>query len=80
MGMTDPVLGLAAALLILGDAGCFFEKNAQFFRFGFDQAGNHALLDNRVAAWTQSGAEEDIGNIAAPAFGIIQIIIRRTIA
>jgi hypothetical protein len=30
-GVVQAVLGLAAALLVLGDAGGFFQEDAQFF-------------------------------------------------
>ncbi len=50
VGAADTVFGLAAALLVLGDAGRFFNEITQVFGLGFDQLGDHALLDDRVAA------------------------------
>jgi len=44
MGAADTVFGLATALLVLGDAGSFFDKVTQVFGLGFDQLGDHALL------------------------------------
>src|SRR5690606_34841748 len=49
-------------------------------RFGFDQARDHALLDNGVGARTKAGAEEDVGNVFTAAFGSVQEIGRLTIA
>lgn len=37
VGTADAVFGLAAALLVLGDAGRFFDKVTQVFGLGFDQ-------------------------------------------
>src|SRR5690606_4473435 len=37
-----------------------------------DQLGDHALFDDRVAARPQTGAQEDVGDVAAPAFGAVQ--------
>src|SRR3990167_8806513 len=74
MGAADAVLGFAAALLVLGDAGRFLDKVTQVFRLGFDQLADHALLDDRVAARAQAGAEEDVGNVAATALGAVKEI------
>ena len=54
VGMPDPVFGFAAPLLVLGDAGRFFEVDAQIFRLRFDELTDHALLDDRVTARRQS--------------------------
>ncbi|MNX42484.1 hypothetical protein D3C86_729080 [compost metagenome] len=74
MGAADAVFGLAAALFIFRDAGRFFDEVAQVFRLGFDQLGDHPLLDDRVTARAQTGAEEDIGDVATPAFGAVEVI------
>ena len=50
VGTTDAALGLAAALLVLGDAGGFLDEVAQVLGLGLDQLGDHPLLDDRVAA------------------------------
>ena len=39
-----------------GDACCFFDEDAQFFGFGFDDAADHALFDDGVAARADAGA------------------------
>ncbi len=75
VGAANAVFGLAAAILVAGDTGGFFDKQPQVFRFGFDQAGNHALLDDRVAARPEAGAHEDIGNVAAAALGAVEEIL-----
>ena len=46
----DPVLGLLAALLVLGDAGGFLQEAPQLFGLRLDESRDHALLDDRVAA------------------------------
>ena len=74
VGTANAVFGLATALLVLGDAGCFFDKIAQVFGLGLDQLGDHALFDDRVAARPQARTEEDIGNITTPAFGAVEVI------
>src|SRR3989338_7242894 len=80
MGAADAVLGLAATFLVLGDAGGFFDKVTQIFRLGFDQLADHALLDDRVAARPQAGAEEDVGDVAATALGTVEEIGVLTVA
>src|SRR5690606_21895600 len=49
-------------------------RPAQFLGLGFNQARNHALLDNGVAARAEAGAEENIGNIAAATLGAIEVV------
>src|SRR5690606_28194019 len=67
--------GFLAALLVLGDASGFFQIHAQVFRTRLDDLADHALLDDRVAARTKPGAEEQIGDIPAAALGAVQIIV-----
>ena len=72
VGAADTVFSLAAALLVFGDASRFFDKVAQVFGLGFDQLGDHALLDDRVAARAQASAKEDIGDIATATLGAVE--------
>ena len=51
-------LGFAAALLVLGDARGLLEEHAQLLGLRLDDARDHALLDDRVAARAEAGAEE----------------------
>ncbi len=74
--MADAVFGLPASLLVFGDPGGLFEKHPQIFGARLDQAGYHALLDDRVAARSQAGAEEEIGDIPAAAAHPVEIIER----
>jgi len=74
VGTADTVFSLAAALLVLGNARRLFDKVAQIFRLGLDQLGDHALLDDRVAARPQPRTEEDIGNVTTTALGAIEVI------
>ena len=75
LGATNTVFGFAAAILVAGNTGCFFDEQAQFFRLGFDQPRNHALLDDRVAARAKAGAHKDVGNVAATALGAIEEVL-----
>ena len=72
MGSANTIFSFAAALLVLGDTGRLFDEVAQVFRLGLDQLGDHALLDDRVAAWPQPGAQEDIGDVAPTTFHAIE--------
>src|SRR5690606_33572669 len=72
LGAADAALGLAAALLVLGDAGGFLDEITQILGLGLDQLADHALLDDRVAARAQAGAEEDVGDVAAAALGAVE--------
>ncbi|KAG1267514.1 hypothetical protein G6F65_013909 [Rhizopus arrhizus] len=59
------VFGLAAAFLVARHAGRFFQEPPQFFRTRLDQAVDHALADDGVAASAQAGAQEDVVDVAA---------------
>ena len=63
--MADAVLRLAAALLVPGDAGGLLEEGAQVVGPRLDDARDHALLDDRVAARAQAGAEEQLRDVLA---------------
>jgi hypothetical protein len=78
--MRDAILGLAAALLVLGDAGRLFEEGAQLFGARFDHARDHTLLDDRVAARAEPGAEEQLGDVLAAAACAIQEVGRGPVA
>nr|GFC57024.1 hypothetical protein [Tanacetum cinerariifolium] len=74
VGAADPVFGVATALLVFGNARRFFDEVTQVLRLGFDQLGDHALLDDRIAARAEAGAEEDVGDVATTALGAVQVI------
>ncbi len=74
VGAPDTGLGFTTALLVFGDAGGLFDEVAQIFGTRLDQFGDHPLLDDRIAARAQPGAEEDIGDIPAPALGTVEVI------
>jgi hypothetical protein len=50
LSAADPAFGFAAALLVFGDARRLFDEIAQLFWLGLDELGDHALLDDRIAA------------------------------
>ena len=56
----EAVLGLAPPLLVLGDARRLLEEDAQLLGLRLDHARDHALLDDRVGARAEAGAEEDV--------------------
>ena len=70
------VLCLASPLPELGDTCRLLEEHAQFFRFRLDQARDHALLDDRVCPWTETGPEKQRGDVFAAATRVVQIVIR----
>ena len=71
----DPAFGFLAPLLVLGDARRFFQIPTQFIRMCRDDLRDHALLDDRVAARAQTGAEEQIGDVAAAATPAVEEIL-----
>ena len=73
-------LGFLAPFLVLGDAGGLFQVHAQIVRRGLDDLRDHALLDDRVGTRTQTGAQEQIGDVAAATFGAVQPVLRLAVA
>ena len=79
-GVADARFGFLAALLVLGDAGGFLQVDAQVFRPRLDDLADHALLDDRVAARAQAGAEEQVGDVAAAALGAVEVVVALAVA
>src|SRR5690606_14910572 len=73
-GVADAGLGLLAAFLVLGDARGFLQVDAQFLGPGVDDLRDHALLDDRVAAWAKASAEEQVGDVAAAALAAVEVV------
>ncbi len=78
--MADAGLGFLAAFLVLGDAGGFLQVDAQILGPGLDDLADHALLDDRVAARPQAGAEEQVGDVAAAALGAVEVVVALAVA
>ena len=78
--VVDAVLGLAPPLLVLRDAGRLLEKRAQLLGLRLDEAGDHALLDDRVAVRADAGAEQDVRDVFAAATRVVQVILRSAVA
>lgn len=79
-GVAQAVFGFAAAFFVFGYAGGFFDVGAQFFGTGFDDAGDHALFDYGVAACTDAGAEEEIGDVAAAHLLAVDVVAGLSLA
>ena len=76
----DAALGLAAALLVAGDAGGLLEERAHLVGPCLDDARDHVLLDDRVAARTEAGAEEELRDVLAATARAVQEVRRRAVA
>jgi len=79
-GVGEAVLGLAAALLVFGDAGRLLEEEAQLLGLGLDDARDHALLDDGVGARTQAGAHEKVDHVAPAHVHIVDVVGRLAVA
>ena len=79
-GVFEPVLGLAAALFVLADAGRFFQEQAQFFGPGFDDAADRALADDGVGPRPQAGAQKHILHIAPAHRLVVDVVAAAAVA
>ena len=75
-----PGLGLAAALLVLGDTGGLFQKDSQFLRLRLDDPGNHPLPNDCVGPRAKPRSKENILDIAPPGGQVVDVIAGRAIA
>ncbi len=75
-----PAFGLLAPLLVLRDARRLLEEHAQLFRLRLDHARDHSLLDDRVGAGAETGAEEKIVDVAAAHRDVVDVIGRVAVA
>src|SRR5262249_25799601 len=75
-GVADAGFGFSAPLFVLWDGRRFLEIDGQLFRLSIAHLAVHPLFDDRVAARTEAGAEEDVHDVAAPALRAVQEILR----
>jgi hypothetical protein len=78
--VADAQLGLAPAVLVARDSGSLLEVAAHLFGARFDEARDHALLDDGIAAWPEARAEKEVRDVLAPAAGTVQVITRGAVA
>ena len=78
--VAHPVLGLAAAFLVLRDSRRFFQKVAKVIGLRLDDSRDHALLDDRIAAGSETGPVEHVHDVAAPAPRPVQPVGRLAVA
>ena len=74
------VLGLAAALLVLGDAGGLFQEQAQLFRARLDDAADGALADDGVGARAEARAQEHVLHVAPAHRLVVDVVAAGTVA
>src|SRR5207244_6955889 len=78
-GLGDARLGLLAPLLVARDTGRLLDEGTHVLALGLDDARDHALLDDGVAARAQTGAEKQAGDALAPATPAIDEVRRGVI-
>src|SRR5438874_163438 len=75
-GLGDARLGLLAPFLVARDTGRLLDEGAHVLAPGVDDARDHALLDDGVAARAKPRAEEQVGDVLAPATHAIDEVRR----
>ena len=70
----------AAAFLVLGHPCGLFQKQAQLFGFGLDDAADGALTNDGVSAWTQAGAQKHVLHVAAAHRLVVDVVARCAVA
>lgn len=75
-----PRFAFFAPRFVEGDARRFFDEGAQFFRLGFDDAADHALFDDGVAARANAGALQQFDDVAAADALAVDAVLRLAVA
>ena len=78
--VVQAVFRFAPAFLVLGHARGLFQEDPQLLGLGLDDAGNHALPDNRVGAGTETGTEEDVLDVAAACRQVVDVVAGGAVA
>ena len=65
---------------VVGDTRCFFDIAAQFFGLGFDDAADHALFDDGVAARAHAGALQEFDDVAPPHAFVVDAVLGLAVA
>jgi len=78
--VSNPRLCLAPPLLVTGDASSLLDEPAHLVRLRLDDPRNHSLLDDRVTARAETGTQEELSDVLAPAARTIDQIARTAIA
>ena len=79
-GVAQAVLGFAATLFVLGNPGGLFQKQAQLFGFGFNNAANRALPNDGVCARPQARAQKHVLHITPAHRLVVQKVTGSAIA
>ncbi len=75
LGGLQLALGLLAARLVLGDPGGLLQDRAAVLGLGADDEADATLLDDRVGARADAGAEEQLGDVEQPAGGLVDLVV-----
>jgi hypothetical protein len=73
-GVLQTQFGLAPALAVFRHARRFLEEVADVLGFRLDDARDHALLDDGVAAPAETGTEENVGDVTAPHMLVVDVV------
>ena len=79
-GVVQAVFSFAATLFVFGHTSGLLEEHTQLFWFCLDDAGNHALSDNRIRTWPQTCAHENVLHVTASHLLVVDVITRAAIA
>jgi hypothetical protein len=78
--VAEPLLGFPTPLAVFRYPGRLFQEYAQLLGLRLDDARDHALLDDRVRARAEPGAEKYVGDVAPPHMDIVDVIRRLAVA
>ena len=73
-GVRQAIFGVLTSFLVARHAGRFFQKHAQLFGLGLDDARDHALLNHRISSRPEASAKEHVKNIAPTNRLIVQVV------
>ena len=75
-GIFQAILGFPPPVLVLGNAGGFFQEETQVLRLGFDNARDHSLADDGIGPRAQASTEEEVNDVAPAHVQVVDVVIR----
>ena len=73
-GITEPIFCFAATFFVFGNASSFFQKQTEFFRFGFNDAADRALANDGVCPWAQACTQKHVLHVTTANRLVVDVV------
>ena len=73
-GITQAVFSLASTFFVFRDASGLLQKQAKFFRFGFNDAADRALTNDGVSPWAQACTQKHVLHVTTANGLVVDVV------